>query len=177
MVSVWYKRKIEIPENWKGKRIFLNFGAVDFLTKSWINGKYVDSHTGGYTPFKFDITDFIERENIIVVNAYDDNRTLLQPSGKQSQKYNSYGCYYTRVTGIWQTVYLETTGKNYIENFKIYTDFDSGDVLFILNIKGEGKVKIEIYEEDKKIDEKTSYGKDITFLNFNIKNFIPWSVV
>ena len=176
MVSLWYKRKIEIPENWKGKRIFLNFGAVDFLTKLWINGKYAGSHIGGYTPFKFDITDFIERENTIILNAYDDNRTFLQPCGKQSQKYNSYGCYYTRVTGIWQTVYLETTGKNYIENFKIYPDFDSGNVLFLLNIKGEGKVKIEIYEEDKKIDEKTSYGKDITFLNFNIKNFIPWSI-
>jgi len=95
MVSVWYKRKIEIPENWKDKRIFLNFGGVDFLINIWINGRYVGNHIGGYTSFKFDITDFLERENIIVVNAYDDNRTHLQPCGKQSTKYHSYGCCYT----------------------------------------------------------------------------------
>jgi len=176
MVSVWYKRKIEIPEKWKEKRIFLNFGAVDFLTKVWINGKYVGSHTGGYTPFKFDITDFLERENIIVVNAYDDNRTFLQPCGKQSQKYNSYGCYYTRVTGIWQTVYLEATGKNYIKNFRIYPDYDTGKVLFLVEIEESGNLKIEIYREDEKIEENESYGSKFIFLTVDIKNFIPWSI-
>jgi len=175
MVSVWYKRKIEIPENWKNKRVFLNFGAVDFLTNIWINGRYIGNHVGGYSSFKFDITDFLEKENIIVVNAYDDNRTFFQPCGKQSQKYNSYGCYYTRVSGIWQTVYLETTGKNYINNFKIYTNFDNKEVLFLLNIFGEGEVKIEVYREDEKIGENRIYGKGNTFSTFKIKNFIPWS--
>jgi len=81
-----------------------------------------------------------------------------------------------RVTGIWQTVYLEVTGKNYIENFKIYPYFETGDVSFLLNIEGEGEVRIEVYKEDEKIDEKKSYGKGITSLNFNIRNFIPWSI-
>ncbi|MCM8809292.1 MAG: beta-galactosidase [Candidatus Omnitrophica bacterium] len=176
MVSVWYRRKIEIPEKWKNKRVFLNFGAVDFLTNVWINGEKLGTHTGGYTPFKFEITNFLKRENEIVVNAYDDNRTYLQPSGKQSNKYNSYGCYYTRVTGIWQTVYLYATGKNYIKNFKIFPNYDTGEVLFLVNIEGEGKLEIEIYEEDKRIDKKYGYGSGTIFISTKIKNFIPWDI-
>ncbi|MCX7705093.1 MAG: beta-galactosidase [bacterium] len=175
MVSVWYKRKIEIPEEWKNRRIFLNFGAVDFLANVWINGKKMGHHTGGYTPFRFEITPFLEKENILIVNAYDDNRTFLQPCGKQSQKYNSYGCYYTRVTGIWQTVYLEATGKNYIKNFMILPDFDTGNVLFMVDTEKEGTLNIEIEAEGEKICETTTAGSGVIFAQCNIKNFIPWS--
>ncbi|MCM8807651.1 MAG: beta-galactosidase [Candidatus Omnitrophica bacterium] len=176
MVSVWYKKEIKIPEEWKNKRIFLNFGAVDFLTNLWINERHIGTHKGGYTPFKFEITEFLKKENFIVLNAYDDNRTFLQPCGKQSQKYNSYGCYYTRVTGIWQTVYMEATGKNYIKNFKIYPNFDTGEVLFLIDIDKEGEVKVEIHKESEKIDEKKTYGSGTVFLFFKIKNFIPWNI-
>ncbi|MCM8802248.1 MAG: beta-galactosidase [Candidatus Omnitrophica bacterium] len=176
MVSVWYRRKIEIPERWKNKRIFLNFGAVDFLTNVWINGEKLGTHTGGYTPFTFEITDYLKKENEIVINAYDDNRTYLQPSGKQSNKYNSYGCYYTRVTGIWQTVYLYATGKNYIKNFKVYPNYDTGEVLFLINIEGEGKLEVEIYKESEKIDKKIGYGSGTVFISTKIENFIPWDI-
>ncbi|MCS7180378.1 MAG: beta-galactosidase [bacterium] len=175
MVSVWYKKKIEIPENWKNKRIFLSFGAVDYLTNLWINEEKLGTHIGGYTPFTFEITKFLKRENFLIVNAYDDNRTFLQPCGKQSQKYYSYGCHYTRVTGIWQTVYLYATGKNYIKNFKIYSNYDTEEVLFLINVEGSGKVKVEIYQEDKKINEKENYGTGIVFILTKIKNFIPWT--
>ncbi|HOK56651.1 MAG TPA: glycoside hydrolase family 2 TIM barrel-domain containing protein [bacterium] len=175
MVSVWYKRKIAIPENWRNKRIFLNFGAVDFLTNVWINGEKIGTHIGGYTPFRFEITEFLKSENILVVNAYDDNRNFLQPCGKQSQKYNSYGCHYTRVTGIWQTVYLEGTGKNYIKNFRIYPDYDTGRVLFLVEIEGMGNLKVEVYAENEKSVEKEAYGSKFIFLETDIKDFIPWS--
>ncbi|MCM8758996.1 MAG: beta-galactosidase [Candidatus Omnitrophica bacterium] len=176
MVSVWYKKNLEIPENWKSKRIFLNFGAVDFLASVWLNGQKIGHHTGGYTPFSFEITPYLKKENILVVNAYDDNRTNLQPCGKQSQKYMSYGCYYTRVTGIWQTVYLEATGKNYIKHFKILADFDTGNVLFMLEIEGKGKLDIEIQAQSEKISQISTPAGGLTFAQCSIKNFIPWSI-
>jgi len=176
MVSVWYKKKLKIPEMWRNKRIFLNFGAVDFLTNVWINGEKIGTHTGGYTPFKFEITKFLKRDNFLTVNAYDDNRTFLQPCGKQSQKYESYGCCYTRTTGIWQTVYLECTGENYIKNFKIFPDYDTEEVLFSIDIEGKSKVKIEIYEGEKVVAEKNIYCSGTIFTSLKIKNFIPWTI-
>ena len=176
MVSIWYRKNIKIPEHFAKKRIFLNFGAVDFLTNVWLNDIHIGTHTGGYTPFRFEITDAIKKENVLTVNAYDDNRTYLQPCGKQSQRYYSYGCYYTRTTGIWQTVYLEATERNYLKNFKIYPDYDSGDVLFFLNIDGQSEVKTMIFAENECICEKTVSGSGNTFFTINIKNFIPWSI-
>ncbi|MCM8818937.1 MAG: beta-galactosidase [Candidatus Omnitrophica bacterium] len=176
MVSVWYRKKIDIPENWKNRRIFLNFGGVDFLTTVWINGEKVGTHLGGYSPFRFEITKFLKKENILTVNAYDDNRTNLQPCGKQSQKYNSYGTCYTRVTGIWQTVFLEATGKNYIKNFKAYPDCENEEILFMIDIEGKGNIQIEIYQGDKKIGDKIISGNGVVFANYEIKNFIPWSI-
>ena len=108
MAAVWYKRSFVLPEEAAGKRIILHFGAVDYLTEVWVNGKSVGTHKGGYNSFSFDITDALrEGENEITVCAQDDTRNGCQPSGKQSRRYESYGCYYTRTTGIWQTVWLE----------------------------------------------------------------------
>lgn len=75
---MWYKRKFQIPPSWKGKRIFLNFGAVDYYTRVWINGKYIGSHKGGYLPFKFDISRFLEDDNTIVVKV-EDRYDTVQP--------------------------------------------------------------------------------------------------
>jgi len=140
MVSVWYRKKIKIPERWKRKRIFLNFGAVDFKSSIWINENFLGTHFGGYTPFKFEITDYLKRnENFIVLNAYDDNRTNLQPCGKQSAKYYSYGTRYTRTTGIWQTVYLTATGESYIEKVKIFPDIENEKIDFFIETDAEYK--------------------------------------
>lgn len=123
MYSVWYRKNIEIPENWHGQRVILNFGAVDYKATVYVNGIEAGTHIGGYTPFSFDITDFIKEDgNFITVCAEDNVKDGCQPSGKQSQKFASYGCYYTRTTGIWQTVWMESVPKNHIENIKIDTD-------------------------------------------------------
>ncbi|MFC5463516.1 sugar-binding domain-containing protein [Lederbergia graminis] len=119
MAAVWYRREFDIPENWKDKRILLHFGAVDYETTVWINGKEVGKHRGGYTPFSFEITDLLKNgNNVLTVNAVDDNRSGLQPRGKQSAGYYSAGCDYTRTTGIWQTVWLEAVPKSYIKKAK-----------------------------------------------------------
>ena len=122
---VWYRREFSVPDSWKtdGKRIIVNFEACDYYTEVYVNGKSVGSHRGGMTPFSFDITDFLnKRDNIIIVCAEDDNRDPGQPSGKQSNIYYSNGASYTRTTGIWQTVWLEIVPESYIISGR-YTPF------------------------------------------------------
>ena len=100
MYGVWYKRKINL-EKLSGRTV-LHFGAVDYICKAFVNGKFVGEHKGGYVSFGFDITSALrEGENEITVYAIDDTRDRLIPSGKQSDRYESYGCSYTRTTGIW----------------------------------------------------------------------------
>ncbi|NLC69326.1 MAG: beta-galactosidase [Clostridiaceae bacterium] len=120
MPAVWYRREFTLPRNWQGKRILLHFGAVDYETEVWINGVSAGTHRGGYTSFTFDITNLLmEDKNVLVVCAEDDVRSGLQPAGKQSPKLESYGCMYTRTTGIWQTVWLECVPIEYISSIKI----------------------------------------------------------
>jgi beta-galactosidase/beta-glucuronidase len=121
MNSIWYRREFTVPGKWAGERVLLHFGAVDYEARAWVNGREVGHHRGGYTPFTCDVTGAIsfDESNELVVNALDDNRTQLQASGKQSSRPESYGCLYTRVTGIWQTVWLESVPKAYISNFRL----------------------------------------------------------
>jgi beta-galactosidase/beta-glucuronidase len=123
MASVWYKREVEIPEDWKNDKVLLHFGAVDYDTEVWVNGSSVGRHRGGYTSFYFDITDYLKQGvTVITVCAEDDVRSGLQPRGKQSGQYASQGCEYTRTTGIWQTVWLEHVPKERIETVKYIPD-------------------------------------------------------
>lgn len=123
MRCVWYAKMLNIPAEWKGKRILLHFGAVDYLATVWVNGKQVGTHTGGYTPFAFDITDCLNYENDrVVLSAFDDVRSHNQPAGKQSSRFASYGCSYTRTTGIWQTVWMEAVEDLHIGSLRMTPD-------------------------------------------------------
>ena len=129
MRAVWYRRSFALPAEAKGKRVILHFGAVDYLTEVWINGKSVGTHKGGYTSFSFDITDALcEGENTLVLCAQDDTRSPHQPSGKQSYQYESFGCFYTRTTGIWQTVWLEWVDPCYIKEVYLTPHAKQGTV-------------------------------------------------
>ena len=115
--GVWYKRTINIPDT-SGK-IFIHFGAADYICRIYVNGTLAGEHKGGYISFSFDISSLIRKgENEICVYCSDDTLSPLIPSGKQSDKYESYGCLYTRTTGIWQTVWLEFIPEEYIELVK-----------------------------------------------------------
>lgn len=123
MRCVWYAKTLNIPAEWKGKRILLHFGAVDYLATVWVNGRQVGTHTGGYTPFAFDITDCLNYENDrVVLSAFDDVRSHNQPAGKQSSRFASYGCSYTRTTGIWQTVWMEAVEDLHIGSLRMTPD-------------------------------------------------------
>ncbi len=133
--SVWYRKNIEIPAEWAGKRVLLHFGAVDYIATVWVNGKYVGRHKGGYTPFSFDITDHLkESNNYITLCSYDDVRSGSQPVGKQCQGYYSAGCSYTRTTGIWQTVWMEPVDPAHIENVKIKTTINAPSATVTLRL-------------------------------------------
>ncbi len=122
MPSVWYRRHFQVPEDWQGKTVFLHFGAVDYAATVWVNGTVVGRHRGGYSSFSFDITPFLRGDNELVVRALDDTRSPLQPSGKQSPKRDSYGCMYTRTTGIWQTVWLEAVPPAHLRRARFLPD-------------------------------------------------------
>ena len=124
--ELWYKREFTIPSTWKGKQIMLNFGAVDWKTDVLINDIMIGSHQGGYAPFAFDITPFLAGKSVhkLVVRVWDPTDRGFQPRGKQVVRPN--GIWYTAVTGIWQTVWLEPVGANHITAVKTIPDIDNG---------------------------------------------------
>ncbi|MBN2290271.1 MAG: beta-galactosidase [Candidatus Glassbacteria bacterium] len=138
MQCVWYRRTFTLPDTWSGKRVLLHFGAVDYAAAVWINGRQAGTHRGGYTPFTFEITGLlVPGENTLTVQACDNTRGDLQPLGKQSKKYDSYGCHYTRTTGIWQTVWLEPVPGAFLRSFKLYPDADQAAVTIQAEVEGE----------------------------------------
>ena len=153
--SVWYKREIDVKKD--DKLVILHIGACDYLTTVYVNGKEVGTHIGGYTHFSFDITDYVaEGKNTLVINAFDDTRSPLQPTGKQSDKNYSYGCYYTRTTGIWQTVWLEYVPKTHIVNAKYYPDVQNGKLAIKALVKGEGELTATAYYEGKEVGKASA---------------------
>ena len=148
ILGVWYKKVVTLPEIFLNKRIVLNFGACDFLTKVYIDGELVGTHKGGYSSFSFDITKYItKKEFTITVYAKDDTRDYMQSGGKQSYRYESWGCFYTRTTGIWQTVWLEATPKAYIKNVKYYPNVDNCSLDIKATVCGSGKFEaVALYD-------------------------------
>lgn len=129
MNAVWYRRFFSLDDPMRGKRLLIHFGAVDYDARVWVNGQEVARHRGGYTPFSADITDALkDGKNELVVYAEDDVRSNFQPSGKQSHQLNSYGCMYTRTTGIWQTVWLEAVANTYASTMTVWPDAANGRV-------------------------------------------------
>ena len=163
MASVCYKKTITLTENEAKNNVFLHFGAVDFHSFIYINGELADQHIGGYSSFSVDITKYVHAgDNDIFVIAEDDTRTPAQPSGKQSNKYNSYRCVYTRTTGIWQTVWLEFVPKTYVKNCKYYPDITNGVLTVSGEVSGSGTLELISSYKGKptgstKIDVNTNF--------------------
>ncbi len=155
MDCVWYLKEFEIPSSQKGKRTIIHFGAVDYHAIVYVNKQPVGEHKGGYSSFSFDITDFLkDGKNTVTVCAIDDIRSTKQPSGKQSIYRESEGCFYTRTTGIWQTVWLEFVPKNYIKNFKTFSDIENVSVNFDFKLSdycADSKLKITAFYNEKEV--------------------------
>lgn len=132
---VWYRRDFAVPADWQ--RVLLHFGAVDYRAWVWVNGIFAVYHQGGHTPFRVEITDFLQAgENQVTVRAEDISTDKFQPRGKQYWEKESKSIFYTRTTGIWQTVWLEPVSETFIEHVKITPDIDNDEVLFEYTING-----------------------------------------
>jgi beta-galactosidase/beta-glucuronidase len=180
MESVWYRRFFKVPKNWLDKRVLLHFGAVDYEATVWVNGCKIGLHRGGYTPFTFDITSLVKpNDNELTVWVTDECRSGLQPTGKQSHRLKSYSCLYTRVTGIWQTVWLESVPQQYIKYFQILADPYSGNVslkVHIDNVKGRYILSAYAQEGGKIVAEAEVVSSSSTnCICMNIPNPHPWS--
>ena len=181
MNCVWYRKEFTLPESFEGKRVILHFGAVDYFSTVYINGQSIGEHKGGYSSFAFDISKYIkEGTNTICLCAEDDVRDNKQPTGKQSTKYASAGCLYTRTTGIWQTVWLEAVGNTYIDNFYSYANTDSSEVMFRITINGDiknKKIKAEVSYNGKKVGGAISAvsGEDV-YMTVKLSELHLWDI-
>ncbi len=163
---LWYRRTFRIPKTWKKKRILLNFEAVDWETRVWVNGKEAGSHRGGYDPFVFDITEHLKRrgDQTIVVSVWDPVDEGTQPRGKQVLK--PRGIWYTSVTGIWATVWLEPVPEAYIEGLEIIPDVDRGNVrVKVLGSEAARGLPVELSAAERngaKFNAEGRTGEEIT---------------
>ena len=173
MNAVWYKRDFTLPEQMNGKRIILHVDACDYFTTVFINSCEVGTHVGGYTSFAFDITKHLkDGENTVIIYAEDDTRSLMQVTGKQSMKYESRGCHYTRTTGIWQSVWLEAVEDAYVKSYKVFPNVSEPSVALdvltenaagaVLNVKAYydgrlvGKAESEVFSDSTSLNIKLS---------------------
>lgn len=161
---VWYRRDLTLPEAFQNKRILLHFGAVDYEASVWVNGVLVAKHEGGHTPFHADITDaLLAGTNKLVVKAVDYSKDVTLPRGKQYWHTDSASIFYTRTTGIWQTVWMEAVSNDgYLDKVKITPDIDEKQVEFQFFIQGSDsndnqQLKVEISFNGELVSEDT-YG-------------------
>jgi beta-galactosidase/beta-glucuronidase len=127
--TVWYRRTFKVPPSFQGQRVHLHFGAVDYDARVWVNGQLVCYHQGGHTPFSAEITGTLkDGANEIVVKAQDYSLDLSLPRGKQFWKPKSAAIFYTRTTGIWQSVWLEATPEVFLERAVFTPDVDRGEI-------------------------------------------------
>jgi len=178
--ALWYQRIISIPESWQGKMIRLHFGAVDYASEVFIDGRSVGKHWGGTCSLDFDITDFVEPGSThnLVVYAFDDVRSRVQPSGKQCPDYNSRGCHYTRTTGIWQTVWMEAVSPYGIQSCHIIPNIDQEKLSLIpsfYKVKENSELKITVIEDGKTTLQEKIAAAQGSPCSVRIKNPRLWS--
>ena len=178
MYGVWYKRSFTVDDEKLNGRTFIHFGAVDYSAEVYINEKKVGTHKGGYVSFKFEITDYIkEGVNTIAVFATDDTRDHFIPSGKQCAEYNSTGCYYTRTTGIWQTVWLEFTPREYVEWVKYFPNIKQNQIVLELCLNGNAPLSAEVSFDGRPMGKTEVDAKNgITRISVDLKEKHLWDI-
>ena len=177
---VWYQRNINIPAEWNGKKILLHFGAADYETKVYVDGKMVGEHKGAGSSFNFDITSYVKagQQANLVVRVYDNLRGGMQPGGKQCTALYSAGCSYTRVTGIWQTVWMEAVNEQALKNVFAIPDIDQQQLVVRPEFYNEGNnntLTVEVKDGKKTVAKRTSQASNQSTIVLPIKNAHLWS--
>ena len=163
--ELWYHQTFSVPSAWKNKNILLHFGAVDWQADVWLNKIKIGSHKGGYTPFSFDITPFLKKsgKQELIVKVWDPTDDGYQPRGKQVK--TPKGIWYTPVTGIWQTVWMEPVEKTYITHLKTVPNIDGNTVSVLATAEGASKtdiIEVKITEDGNIVaNGKAIYGQEV----------------
>lgn len=178
--TMWYQRELDIPADWNGKNIMLNFGGVDYTCEAYIDGQFVGSHSGGTSAFSFDLTNFVKAgfNHNLVLFVKDDVRSMVQPLGKQAYKPESSGARYTRTTGIWQTVWMEPVSKTGLEFCRIVPSLDQKQFIITpeyFSLSGGEKLKVEIKDGDKIVSQTTIPAGNATVATLTLENVKTWS--
>jgi beta-galactosidase/beta-glucuronidase len=174
--EVWYETNFTVPKKWNSKQIVLHFGAVDWKADIWINDVKVGSHSGGYAPFSFDISPFLRNttSQTLTVKVWDPSSDGQQPRGKQVK--NPEGIWYTPVTGIWQTVWLEPINTKSIENIKALANIDNNTVKINADVKAASYgdiIEVSVFDGENVISNvKSEVSQDI---NISIPKAKLWS--
>lgn len=160
-----YNKKFDLPDDFNKGKVFVHFGAVDQIAKVYLNGRFVGIHHGGYTPFSFEVSHFIQEHNTLNVVVRDLTEKNEYSRGKQ--KTNRGGIWYSAQSGIWQTVWIESTPNEYIPNVRITPDLDNQTVMF----EADGNITVQklIYDGDKLIADTT----DTVVKLENVKEWSP----
>ncbi len=179
--SVWYRRLIDVPERWQGRRVLLHVGACDYRSTVWLNGHRMGDHEGGYTPFSVDLTDRLcgDGSDELVIRAVDPIRTESIPAGKQSRSYASHGCYYARTTGIWQTVWLEAVPEVWVENVHVTPNLQGRSFIVGARVAGSGsflcRVTARADGETVGAAEFEGHGPCYRFADLRLQEARAWS--
>lgn len=170
--ALWYQREFTVPSKWKNDRIMLNFGAVDWYAQVYVDGKFVGEHKGGYSPFSLDITDALAsgRKHELKVKVLDTTDKSWQPRGKQVS--DPSGIWYTAVTGIWQTVWMEPVAENHVKSYYAVSDIDNAVLEVNVDAElAEGDVcRVNLLDKGAVI--ASAEGKNVTL---NVPDMKLWS--
>ncbi len=148
---MWYRRTFQVPADWKGQRVLLHFGAVDWEAEVYLNGKQIGTHRGGYDPFSFDITDALSSSGTqeLIVGVFDGTDEGNQPRGKQTA--HPRGIWYTPTSGIWQTVWIEPVPAGYVRSIHVQADADSQTVNVRLDTSAPGMARVGILDGETEV--------------------------
>lgn len=176
--ELWYRRTFTIPSDWKSKNVILHFGAVDWKTEVYLNNIKIGSHTGGYTPFCFDVTPFLTSGNQkLVVKVWDPTSDSSIPRGKQVT--NPNGIWYTPVSGIWQTVWLEPVNNKHIVGITPIANIDNNNLkvkVCTKNTESSDIIEVKLKDNNKVIaSAKGVVGQTLDIAIPNAKLWSPES--
>ena len=178
--EMWYQRRLEIPADWDGKKILLHFGAVDYIASIYIDGRIAGRHWGGSSSFTVDITRMVSagKTHNLVIRVEDDERSGEYAKGKQCGRFASFGCEYTRTTGIWQTVWMEAVHKDGLKDVYVIPDLDQSRFVFRPEyhaVQQGQKLRIRILDNGKAVSEKTIPASAQSQAELTVKKVKTWS--
>lgn len=178
--SIWYQRQLNIPSVWSGKKIMLNFGAVDYEAHIYVDGQLAMQHKGTGSSFSCDITRYVKpgHTHNLVVQVNDNLRSGMQPGGKQCFNLHSEGCMYTRVTGIWQTVWMEAVDEEGLKSVFATPDIDQQQLVIRPQFYGQNaanKLVVTLYDGKKEVARKSVPCGDGSVVVLPVKGMKLWS--